>query len=161
MLEGIRLGKYALLERIAIGGMAEVFRAAVYGAEGFAKELIIKRILPDISEDQAFVRMFIDEARLASQLDHPNIVQVFDFDCADGVYFIAMEYVRGRDLAYVLKRAEEAKLPEAAALFIFSQLLEALRYAHEKTDVEGRPLDIVHRDVSPQNILLSFEGEVK
>jgi serine/threonine protein kinase/ABC-type glycerol-3-phosphate transport system substrate-binding protein len=163
MVEGIRLGKYALLERIAVGGMAEVFRAAIYGAEGFAKELIIKRILPDISEDQSFVRMFIDEARLASQLDHPNIVQVFDFDCADGVYFIAMEYVRGRDLGYVLKRAGEggAKLPEAAALYVFAQLLEALRYAHEKTDAEGRPLEIVHRDVSPQNILLSFEGEVK
>ncbi len=163
MIDGFRLGKYVLLERIAVGGMAEVFRAATYGAEGFAKELIIKRILPDIAEDETFVRMFVDEARLASKLEHPNIVQVFDFDCADGVHFIAMEYVRGRDLGYVLKKARESgvKIPESAALFVFSQLLESLRYAHEKTDAEGRALQIVHRDVSPQNILLSFEGEVK
>jgi tRNA A-37 threonylcarbamoyl transferase component Bud32 len=155
MAEGIRLGKYVLLERVAVGGMAEVFRAAAYGAQGFAKELIIKRILPDIAEDATFVQMFVDEARLASMLEHPNIVQVFDFESAEGTYFIAMEYVRGRDLAHVLKQARDRKikLPEPTAMYIFAQLLEALRYAHEK--------NVIHRDVSPQNILLSFEGEVK
>src|SRR5688500_3476647 len=128
MVDGFRLGKYVLLERIAVGGMAEVFRAAAHGPQGFAKELIIKRILPDIAEDPTFVQMFVDEARLASMLEHPNIVQVFDFESVENTYFIAMEYVRGRDLAYVLKRGP--KLPEAAAMYVFTQLLEALRYAH-------------------------------
>ncbi|MDH5671723.1 MAG: protein kinase [Myxococcales bacterium] len=156
-------GKYQLLEQLARGGMAEVFKAKAHGVEGFEKVLVIKRILPELSENPRFVEMFINEAKIAVTLSHANIVQVFDLGMAEGSYFIAMEYVAGFDLAKVLKRLRKAKrtLPPEVAVFIASELAKGLDYAHRRRDSEMRPLNIVHRDVSPQNLLLSFEGEVK
>jgi len=157
-----QFGKYQLLERLAVGGMAEVFRGKAVGAAGFEKDLAIKRILPQFSEDEDFVRMFIDEARLAAQLQHGNIVQIFDFDEAEGSYYIAMELVEGCDLRKLngaLGR-QSRRLPVGVALYIAVETLKGLQYAHGKK-VAGRPLGLVHRDVSPHNILLSRSGEVK
>jgi predicted ATPase/tRNA A-37 threonylcarbamoyl transferase component Bud32 len=159
----ILYGKYQLLEQLARGGMAEVFKAKAHGVEGFEKILVIKRILPELSENPRFVSMFIDEAKIAVTLSHANIVQVFDLGQADSTYFIAMEYVAGMDLAAMLKRTAKAKrrLSPELAVFLISELAKGLDYLHRRRDAEMRPLNIVHRDVSPQNVLLSFEGEVK
>jgi serine/threonine protein kinase/tetratricopeptide (TPR) repeat protein len=156
-------GKYQLLEQLARGGMAEVFKAKAHGVEGFEKILVIKRILPELSENPRFVEMFINEAKIAVSLSHANIVQVFDLGTAEGTYFIAMEYVAGMDLAKMLKRTRKAKkrLAPELAVYIISELAKGLDYAHRRRDAEMRPLNIIHRDVSPQNVLLSFEGEVK
>lgn len=155
-------GRYQLLEPLAVGGMAEVYRAQTAGASGFVKEVVIKRILPQFSEDQNFVRMFVDEARLAARLHHPNIVQVFDFDVADATYYIAMEYVEGVDLRSVLERASGRgeQLELAECLFIVKEIAKALDYAHRRHH-KGQALEIVHRDVSPHNVMISFEGDVK
>jgi serine/threonine protein kinase/tetratricopeptide (TPR) repeat protein len=159
----ILYGKYQLLEQLARGGMAEVYKAKAHGVEGFEKILVIKRILPDLSENPRFVSMFIDEAKIAVTLSHANIVQVFDLGHAEGTYFIAMEYVAGMDLAAMLKRGNRAKraLSPELAVYVISELAKGLDYLHRRRDSEMRPLNIVHRDVSPQNVLLSFEGEVK
>ncbi|MEM9187833.1 MAG: protein kinase [Myxococcota bacterium] len=156
-------GKYQLLDRLAMGGMAEVFKAKSHGVEGFEKILVIKRILPELSRNPQFVEMFINEAKIAVTLSHANIVQVFDLGKADDTYFIAMEYVAGYDLSYVLRRGRELgrALPPELAVYIVSEIAKALDYAHRRRDAHLRPLSIVHRDVSPQNVLLSFEGEVK
>ncbi|MDH5491483.1 MAG: protein kinase, partial [Myxococcales bacterium] len=156
-------GKYQLLELIARGGMAEVFKAKSHGVEGFEKVLVIKRILPELSESARFVEMFINEAKIAVTLSHANIVQVFDLGRADESYFIAMEYVGGPDLASVLRRGRRHSepLPLELAVFVASEVAKALDYAHRRRDAEMQPLRIVHRDVSPQNVLLSYEGEVK
>ncbi len=156
-------GKYQLLELLARGGMAEVFKAKSHGVEGFEKILVIKRILPTLSENPQFVDMFINEAKLAVTLSHANIVQVFDLGRAEGRYFIAMEYVAGYDLATVLRlaRIHRKPLPHELAVYIVSELAKGLDYAHRRRDQRMRPLNIVHRDVSPQNALLSYEGEVK
>ena len=156
-------GKYQLLEQLARGGMAEVFKAKAHGVEGFEKILVIKRILPDLSENPRFVSMFIDEAKIAVTLSHANIVQVFDLGHAEGTYFIAMEYVAGMDLSAMLKRTRKAKrrIAPELAVYVISELAKGLDYLHRRRDSEMRPLNIVHRDVSPQNVLLSFEGEVK
>ncbi|MDD9967935.1 MAG: protein kinase [Myxococcales bacterium] len=159
----ILFGKYQLLSQIARGGMAEVWKAKAHGVEGFEKVLVIKRILPDLSENPRFVEMFINEAKIAVTLSHANIVQVFDLGHADGSYFIAMEYVAGMDLAATLKllsRGPQQMAPELA-VYITSELVKGLDYAHRRRDDQGSLLNIVHRDVSPQNVLLSFEGEVK
>jgi serine/threonine protein kinase len=153
-----RFGKYQLVERLASGGMAEVFRAKALGAAGFEKDIAIKRILPQFSADEAFVKMFIDEARLAAQLQHRNIVQIFDFDQVDGSYYIAMELVEGCDLKRLARRSE--RLPVSVALYVVSEALKGLGYAHQR-EIDGKPLQLVHRDVSPHNILLSRSGEVK
>jgi len=156
-------GKSQLLEQLARGGMAEVFKAKAHGVEGFEKILVIKRILPELSENPRFVSMFIDEAKIAVTLSHANIVQVFDLGHAEGTYFIAMEYVAGMDLAAMLKRGNKAKrrLSPELAVYVISELAKGLDYLHRRRDAEMRALNIVHRDVSPQNLLLSFEGEVK
>jgi len=153
-----RFGKYQLVERLAAGGMAEVFRAKALGAAGFEKDIAIKRILPQFSADEAFVKMFIDEARLAAQLQHRNIVQIFDFDQVDGAYYIAMELVEGCDLKLLARRSE--RLPVSVSLYVVSEALKGLGYAHQRT-INGQPLHLVHRDVSPHNILVSRSGEVK
>jgi serine/threonine-protein kinase len=157
-----RFGKYQLLERLAAGGMAEVFRAKTLGAAGFEKDVAIKRILPQLSSDEEFVRMFIDEARLAARLAHRNIVQIFDFDQTDGAYYIAMELIDGCDLRRLA--AAEARrgrrLPVGAAVYVAAETLKALAYAHAR-QLDGRPLGLIHRDVSPHNILISRAGEVK
>src|SRR5262245_53688052 len=159
----ILYGKYQLLEQLARGGMAEVYKAKAHGVEGFEKILVIKRILPDLSENPRFVSMFIDEAKIAVTLSHANIVQVFDLGHADSTYFIAMEYVAGMDLSAMLKRTRKAKrrIAPELAVYLISELAKGLDYLHRRRDSEMRPLNIVHRDVSPQNVLLSFEGEVK
>jgi serine/threonine protein kinase/tetratricopeptide (TPR) repeat protein len=156
-------GKYQLLDLLARGGMAEVYRAKSHGVEGFEKVLVIKRILPELGENPEFVEMFINEAKIAVTLSHANVVQVFDLGRADGTYFIAMEYVAGSDLATVLTRGKRLgrQLPQELAVYVVSELAKALDYAHRRRDAQLRPLNIVHRDVSPQNILISFEGEVK
>jgi serine/threonine protein kinase len=163
MRQPTKFGKYLLLERIAVGGMAEVFVAKAFGVEGFERLLAIKKILPTMGEDAEFISMFVDEARIAVQLSHANIVQVLELGKHDGNLYIAMEYISGRDVRQLLeryrKRQQSMPIPQAA--LIVAEVCEALDYAHRKRDASGRPLGIVHRDVSPQNVLVSFEGEVK
>ena len=156
-------GKYYLLERINVGGMAEVFRAKAFGVEGFERLVAVKRILPNIAEDKEFIRMFIEEAKLAVQLNHANIAQIFDLGVVDGAYYIALEHIHGRDLRGVFDRCRQLgePMPVAQACFVVMKLCEGLDYAHNKRDQSGRELHLVHRDVSPQNVLVSFEGEVK
>ncbi|MGF1511364.1 MAG: protein kinase [Myxococcota bacterium] len=161
--DALRFGPYVLLERIGDGGMAEIFRAKRHGYSGFEKQLALKRILPRYSGNETFVRMLINEAKLAAHLQHFNIVQVHDLGAIDGQVFLAMEYVRGRDVAAVLSRAYRQKdlIPADISLCIATEFLSGLDYAHRKRSDEGVPLGIIHRDISPQNILISYEGEVK
>ncbi len=156
-------GKYLLLERINVGGMAEVFTAKAFGVEGFERILAIKKILPTMAEDEEFITMFIDEARISVQLNHANVVHIHELGKHEDTYFIAMEYVAGRDLRTLLERYRRRKeiMPTAQAVFIASKMCEGLDYAHRKKDARGQDLGIIHRDVSPQNILISYEGEVK
>ena len=159
----IPFGKYYLLERINVGGMAEVFRAKAYGVEGFERLVAVKRILPNIAEDKEFIRMFVDEAKIAVQLNHANIAQIFDLGVVENAYYIALEHVHGRDLRAIFDRCRQKTepMPTAQACFVMMKVCEGLDYAHNKRDQSGRELNLVHRDVSPQNVLVSFEGEVK
>ena len=161
--EGINFGQYLLLEKIATGGMAELFLAKRKGVEGFEKILAIKRILPHMAENEEFVTMFIDEAKLAAQLTHHNICQIFDLGKIENAYYIAMEYVHGKDLRGILKSSRTKGKPMSVdlAVLVISKIASALDYAHRKRGSNGQPLNLVHRDVSPQNILISYEGEVK
>lgn len=155
-------GEYELLEKIATGGMAEVYRARKHGAAGFEKIVVIKKVLPDLAKDTEFLQLFQDEARITSRLLHVNIVQVFDYSKLGDEYFIAMEYVHGLDLARMLVRARNlGPFPIPLALFITAELLKALAFAHTRVDESGEPLNIVHCDISPQNVLVSYAGEVK
>lgn len=156
-------GPYQLVKKIAVGGMAEVFKAKRTGVEGFEKVVAVKRILPHLSDNKEFVEMFIDEAKMVAGLTHPNIVQISDLGKLEKSYYIAMEYVHGRDLRSILRRAKERglRLPLDLTVLIVSKVCSALEFAHRKKDERGRPMLIVHRDISPQNILISFEGEVK
>ena len=159
----IPFGKYYLTEKIATGGMAELFRAKRIGVAGFEKLLVIKKILPHLSLHEEFVSMFINEAKIAAQLSHTNIAQIFDLGKIEDSYYIAMEYVWGKDLKAVLKKGKEKKLPVSMehALQIVSKACAALDYAHKKKDLKGQELNLIHRDVSPQNILVSSDGDVK
>ena len=157
-----QFGDYHLLEKIATGGMAEVWRARAYGLAGFEKILVIKRVLGSLASDEEFIRLFIDEARIAVQLLHVNIVQVFDLGEVDGTYYMAMEYVHGLDLARLVSRARNhSPFPVPLALFVIAEVLKALQFAHARRDESGNPLRIVHCDISPQNMLISYAGEVK
>jgi serine/threonine protein kinase/CheY-like chemotaxis protein len=160
---GESFGQYTLLEKIAAGGMAEVWKARMRGVEGFQKTVAIKKILGHLNDDSEFVGMFIDEAKLAAQLSHPNIVHIYDFGKISRDYYIAMEYVEGKDLRSLMNagRRRGVRLSLPLAMFIGARLASALDYAHRKRDFEGRDLSLVHRDVSPQNVLLSLEGDVK
>jgi eukaryotic-like serine/threonine-protein kinase len=160
---GTRFGKYSLLNRIAVGGMAEVFLARQEGLEGFEKTICIKRIRPHLTTQPNFVQMFLNEAKLAAQLNHPNIVQIYDLGRVNDSYFIAMEYISGRDMSRIIPKAEKAGIPFPMiyALRIASNVCEGLYFAHTKTDAYGNPLNIVHRDITPENILVSFSGTVK
>lgn len=166
-------GRYRLLERLGQGGMAEVFKAKSYGVEGFEKVVVIKKILPELAESAEFVEMFIHEAKLAVRLSHANIVQVFDLGIAPGTvvggmpqpdaYYMAMEYVSGLDLASILARCrrQQIAIPVEMAVYVASEVAKGLDHAHRRRDEQNLPLNIVHLDVSPQNVLLSLEGEVK
>ena len=158
-----RLGRYQVLSKIAEGGMAEIFLAKSLGAMGFERLVAIKLIRPHLTEDPDFVKMFLDEARIAMHLHHRNIVQTSDLERAEDTYFIAMEFVHGVNVYDLYERVaqlgEWIELP--LALYIISEACKGLQFAHTRTRPDGRPLSIVHRDISPQNILLSFEGEVK
>jgi hypothetical protein len=156
-------GRYLLVEKIASGGMAEVFRAVLRGAAGFEKPLAVKRILPVFSEEPDFVTLFQDEARIASTLTHANIAQVFEFGEVDGQAYIALELVDGLDLGRVMHRLRTTQqpMPLATAAFIVAEAARGLAYAHEKRDGAGHTIGIVHRDVSPPNLLISLAGEVK
>ncbi|HEX7840831.1 MAG TPA: serine/threonine-protein kinase [Kofleriaceae bacterium] len=156
-----RLGRYTLLRSLGAGGMAELFLARADGIEGFAKLVALKRILPHKVTNERFVRMLLNEARLVAGLDHPNIAQVHDIGREQGEYFFAMEYVHGQDLAHVLHRAPHHKLHLENALHIAIGVCAGLHCAHIARDATGRPLDIVHRDVSPSNVLVSYQGTVK
>src|SRR5450432_4364443 len=156
-------GRYTLLERLALGGMAEVFHAKISSSHGFEKILVIKRILPHLAAEANFVSMFIDEAKLTAQLTHPKIVQILDFGDVDGQYFTALEYIEGFDALGLLRTAAQKRtqLPRNLAIFIINEVLEALDYAHNARDMESRPMQIVHRDISPSNIFISKRGDVK
>src|SRR6188768_3789027 len=156
-------GKYYLLDRIGAGGMAEVFLAVAMGPEGFQRPLVIKRMLPHLSQDRAFVEMFIDEAKLCGLLSHPNLVQIFEFGSVDDSFFIAMEHVHGETLLAVEVKLAQANrvAPVGASLEIVRQVCLGLHYAHSLQSSTGQPLGIVHRDVSPANLMLSFHGDVK
>lgn len=158
----VKFGKYMLLERIATGGMAELFKAKLTGAEGFEKLLVIKRILHHLNSEDKLVESFIDEAKLAAKLHHPNIVQIFDFGFINDRYFISMEHLSGKDLRFTFKRMVERKqfIDDKIVLNIISQILSGLEYAHSVID-EGRHLNIIHRDIGPQNIFITFDGQVK
>ncbi|HNX51645.1 MAG TPA: protein kinase, partial [Thermoanaerobaculaceae bacterium] len=160
---GTPFGQYDLIEPIATGGMAEVFKARMRGVEGFQKIVAIKRILPHLTENDEFVTMFIDEAKLAAQLQHPNIIHIYDLGKLEKSYYIAMEYIDGKDLRSILRMLEEKerRLPLGLAMFVASRLAAALDYAHRKRDMQGREMVLVHRDVSPQNVLISFDGDIK
>ncbi|TAM50780.1 MAG: TonB family protein, partial [Acidobacteria bacterium] len=160
---GTPFGQYELIEPIATGGMAEVYRARMRGVEGFQKIVAIKRILPHLTDNDEFVTMFVDEAKLAAQLQHPNIIHIYDLGKIERSYYIAMEYIDGKDLRSILRTLDEKKsrLPLGLTLFIASRLAAALDYAHRKKDLQGHAMALVHRDVSPQNVLISFDGDIK
>src|SRR5688572_29826451 len=160
---GTRLGKYELIQRLAVGGMAELYLARCTGIEGFEKLVAVKRILPQYACNEEFVSMFLDEARLAATLQHANIAQVYDIGQTEHGLFFTMEFVRGADARELLKSAMRSgdDIPLDRALTIISGAAAGLHAAHEKRGVDGEPLGIVHRDVSPANVLVSFDGCVK
>lgn len=156
-------GQYRLIEKIGTGGMAEVYKAIKRGPEGFTKLFVIKRILPHVAEDKEFVQLFIQEARLSAGLSHGNVVPTFDFGETEGTYYLAQEFIHGKDLHHTIRRGKDKAhaLDVSDALYIASETLKGLGYAHGRKDAGGFPLNIVHRDISPSNILLSYDGEVK
>ena len=160
---GTRLGKYQLVRRIATGGMAEIFLARAQAIHGFEKQVVLKRILPQHASSDDFIRMFLAEARLAATLHHPNIVQVYDIGEEAGTYFFTMEYIQGQDLRRLVRaaRRKQTPIPLAHILHIIMGMAGGLHHAHEKVGSDGRPLGIVHRDVSPSNVLVTYEGDVK
>ena len=158
-----RFGRYVLLDRIGEGGMAEVFRAIMPGAEGFKRTLVVKRIHSQHGQSARFVDMFVHEARIGAMLNHPNIVQVYDFGNVDGHFFLAMEYLCGRDVLAIIRRLRDMKrpFPISIAAHVAHEVAGCLGYAHALASPEGRSLDIVHRDVSPSNVMCLREGGVK
>ncbi len=162
--EAREFGKYELVSKLAAGGMAITYRARMKGAAGVTKPVVIKQILPHFADEPDFVEMFVSEARVAAGLTHGNIAQVFDFGEIDGQYFLAMEFVHGQTLSKLLRRAQKAGLPGLPmplALFVATQICDGLDYAHRHIGEDGRPMGLVHRDVSPDNVLISYEGQVK
>jgi eukaryotic-like serine/threonine-protein kinase len=156
-------GRYVLTERIGSGGMAEIFRAVTEGSEGFRRVLVVKRIRKSLDASSEFLRMFFDEAKISALLNHPYIVQIYDFGQIDGAYFLAMEHVEGRDLGNVLRRLKtdgQSLAPSTAAL-IAAQVAQGLHYAHTLQSNDGQPFNIIHRDVNPSNVMLLRTGIVK
>ena len=155
--------RYRVIERLAAGGMAEVYRAESAGLEGFKKQVAIKRVLPHLAEKKRFISMFLDEARLGAHLSHSNCVQTFDVGVGDNTYFIVMEYVDGCDLKVLMESMRKANkaLTPAQAVYITMKMCDGLAYAHGLKDETGKPLEIVHRDISPPNVLITRFGEIK
>jgi serine/threonine protein kinase len=160
---GQSIGKYRILRHVGVGGMAQVFLASREGPEGFAKPYVIKRILPELSRDEQFAKLFVIEAKVAAMLDHPNIVHVFDFEIEHGNYYLVMEHVAGASLATLMRanRGRGVPLGAAIAVEVGAAVAHALAYAHDLTLPDGTPLDLVHRDISPGNVLISRDGAVK
>jgi serine/threonine-protein kinase len=158
-----RFGRYRVRERLGTGGMAQVYRATIEGPEGFQRDCVVKRMLPHLSKEPGFVQMLLDEARLSALLHHASIVQVQELGEIDGEYFIAMEYVDGHDLGAVVRecQAQGRLLPIGLACYVAHELAAALAYAHRASDDKGRPLGIIHRDVSPSNVMIARQGAVK
>ena len=160
---GDKLGKFELIRQIAVGGMAELYLARTMGIEGFEKLVVVKRILPQYADNQQFVSMFLNEARLSATLHHANIAQVYDIGVEDGDYFFSMEYIHGEDLGRLHATGLENGVPMSldAALTLVAGLCAGLHYAHTKAGPDGKPLEVVHRDVSPSNVIVSYDGGVK
>jgi serine/threonine-protein kinase len=161
-----RLGRYELLSRLASGGMGNVYLARLRDTPGITRLVALKTIRPSLADDRRFVRMFVDEARIAARIQHPNVCSVFDYGEANGAWFIVMEHLRGAPLSELLERIRGAPpglsaLLPAMAAHVIAEAAEGLHAAHELTDEEGRPLGVVHRDVSPQNIFVGFDGSVR
>jgi len=163
VFEPKNFGKYQLLDKIAIGGMAELFRAKLTGAQGFEKLIAVKKILPNLSTEANLIAAFIDEAKLAALLHHENIIQIYDFGSMDDQYFIAMEYLFGKDLRTITRtaRKKDLELGMENIVYIVSRICAGLDYSHHLRDLQGKPLNIIHRDINPQNILITYEGQVK
>jgi serine/threonine protein kinase len=161
--EPIQFGKYSLYERIGRGGMAEVFKGRIQGPAGFERTFVVKRILPHLSDDQSFIKMFVEEAKLSARLNHPNIVHIFELGAVEGEYFISMEYIRGHDLSETMRAIWKTMGPPRPELvaYIGREACRGLAYAHALTDDSNRPLGMIHRDISPSNVMLSYEGAVK
>lgn len=159
----VQFGKYGLLRKIATGGMAEIFLAKQSGLEGIERFVVIKRVLPHMTESGEFVRMFVDEMRIAAFLSHPNIVQIYDIGAVGDLYYIAMEYLEGRDLRRIMRKAAARGevVPLGFALRVVSEVCEGLYYAHNRHDNLGKPLNLIHRDISPQNVMATIQGAVK
>ncbi|WP_437500862.1 serine/threonine protein kinase [Sorangium sp. So ce1099] len=155
--------RYRVIKRLASGGMAEVFVAESAGIEGFKKQVAIKRVLPQLSKKEQFIAMFLDEARLSAHLSHSNVVSVFDIGVGDGTYFIVMEYVDGADLRALLEHQKKVGRPMSVevAAFMAAKMCQGLAYAHDLATADGKPLQIVHRDITPANVLITRYGEVK
>ncbi|MCA9554277.1 MAG: serine/threonine protein kinase, partial [Myxococcales bacterium] len=158
-----QLGSYRLRKRLAVGGMGEVYLGEKIGPEGFVKPVVLKCVLPQLAKDRAFVQLFLDEARLAALLNHPNIAQVYDFGLVDDVYYIAMEYVPGYTVDDIRRKLKSIGqfMPLQHIANIASQVCQGLHYAHSLTDANGVSLGLVHRDVSPHNLIVSIDGSVK
>src|SRR4051812_31250490 len=156
-------GRYLLLKRLSRGGMGEIWLAKLGEIQGFEKPVIIKKVLPQLAADEEFVRRFIDEAQVAIKLTHANIAPVYEVGKVDGDYFLAIEYVEGRDLRRLLGRCSEERfrLPPDLCMYVGRELANGLGYAHRRTDTHGHALALVHCDISPPNVMVSFEGEVK
>ena len=163
-LDGLEVfGNYRIIGALAKGGMAELSLAVQVGVEGFTRVVALKRVLPSNAASSPFVQMFLDEARLAARLDHPQIVRIYELGVEKGSYFMAMEYLPGEDLQHIgsLATASGMLIDPDVAAFIVQRAAEGLHFAHELTDPEGKPLQLVHRDVNPSNILVTYQGHVK
>ena len=159
----VRFGKYLLLEKMATGGMAELYRAKINGVQDGEKLIAIKKILPHLAKEKGLTGCFIDEAKLAALLNHQNIVQIYDFGSMEDSYFISMEFLFGKDLRALFGKAKEKARPLNLeyALYVMSRVCSGLDYAHKLKDFQGKPLNIIHRDICPQNVLVTYEGDVK
>ncbi|MGF1469066.1 MAG: protein kinase [Sandaracinaceae bacterium] len=159
-----RFGKYTLLRRFAVGGMAELYLALQRSVAGFEKLIVVKRVLPHLAQDRSFIEMLLSEARIAATLNHPNVAHIYDVGEVEGEFYIAMEHIHGEDLRAIIrqmKRHQVRAFPLEHALAIGVGCCAGLAYAHEKRDLDGEPMGIVHRDVSPHNVLVTFDGDVK